>query len=188
MESLKREDVHLSEARLEQMRRFLNYMARKYVQDPDEVQDLVQDTLYRMLRSYAHFKPDSSLESWGSKILQNRYIELYRSRKRRRAESLDSLMEDKPWFEVADPSPPLESDYFSELDWEQANTYLDEVPAVYQEVARRYYLYGQKLEQIAEEMDLQMGTVKTRLWRARLHMRTRLAAFERRAERELALV
>lgn len=188
MESLKREDAHLSEARIEQIRRFLSYMARKYVQDPDEVQDLVQDTLYRMLRSYAHFKPENSLESWGSRILQNRYIELYRSRKRRRAESLEQLMTDKPWFEVADPSPSLESGCFAELDWEQANAYLDDVPAVYQEVARRYYLYGQKLEQIAEEIHIPMGTVKTRLWRARTHMRARLAAFERRAERELALV
>lgn len=183
---LEKEGGETIEARIEGMRRYLHGRARKFVQDPDEAQDLVQDTLYRMLRSRTHFKAETSLENWASMILQNRYIELYRARKRRQAESLDSLLEDRPWFEIADPAPSLESEYLAEMDWEQASGYLEGVPKTYQEVARRHYLHGQKLEQIAEEMGLQMGTVKTRLWRARLHMRARLAAFERRAERELA--
>ncbi len=57
----------------------------------------------------------------------------------------------------------------SEDDAEQAN-YIERLPVLYREVARKRLMYDMQYKEIAEEMDLELNTVKTRLRRAKALM------------------
>ena len=63
----------------------------------------------------------------------------------------------------------LDSMIHSEDDAEQAN-YIERLPALYREVARKRLVYDMQYKEIAEEMDLELNTVKTRLRRAKALM------------------
>ena len=63
----------------------------------------------------------------------------------------------------------LDSMINSEDDAEQAN-YIERLPVLYREVARKRLMYDMQYKEIAEEMDLELNTVKTRLRRAKALM------------------
>src|SRR5690349_18456091 len=79
-----------------------------------EADDAAQDVFVKAFQSLAHFRSESSFETWILRIADNHCLDLLKARTRRRAESLEQLLEqDGPALEAlmvraeSEEDPPL---------------------------------------------------------------------------------
>ena len=141
---------------------FLYTLALRLTSDPDDAQDLVQDTLLRVRRGLPNYRP-GSMRGWLTRIATNAFIDQTRRRKRRVESPLSSQFEsDLP---VAPPS-------HLPVDLQEALRNLPEeyrLPVVLCDVADRSY------QEIADILGLPIGTVRSRIHRGRMLLREALA-------------
>ena len=150
-------------------------------QDADEAEDLVQETTLRALRGFESFRADGPVRAWLLAILRNLFINTYRSAKRApRQISLDALENPDP-ITPTDPGP--ERALFSKLESEALARAVAALPAGYREVLVMSDMAGLSYQQISEELELPIGTVRSRLSRARGRVRRALFAWRPDEER-----
>ncbi len=142
----------------------------------EDAEEVTQDTFARAYRSIGSFRWDSSFSTWlfqiGSNLARNRYWH----RKRRghgRGLSLEyPIGEDG--FRLLDLLPDGEADPGDRLRWnefEQAvETHLDHLPEAHREVMELRLAENLSYEEIGERLAIPMGTVKSRIARARQHL------------------
>jgi len=138
-----------------------------------DAEDLVQETYLRAFRFAHRFQPGTHLRAWLFQILRNTFLTFYR-RDARELAVLDKDAADGPeeaWeAEGAVPSTA------TAVDLERA---LAELPEEFRSVLLLADLEGFTLGNIAEIMDTPVGTVKSRLFRARRLVRRRLSDYGR---------
>lgn len=152
--------------------------AWKMVGDPNEVDDLTQESLLRLIRSLPGFRARSSFATWVYQIAHNTCVDAYRRRARSPvvAARLEAEADGPPLVEElaaedTDPEALLE-DAIAECYVEQA---LRELPPDYARIAALRLLDGWSNEEIAAALDLSVDAVKGRLRRAHARLRARLA-------------
>lgn len=148
-------------------------VALRLTGDPAAAEDLVQDTMLRALRGWSSFRPGSNARAWLVTILRNQFINGYRSRKRA-PQSVD--MEAVP--EPADPKDPdPEGRFFRELVDEEVLAAVDALPTEFREVLVLSDMEGLPYADVAEALAIPVGTVKSRLFRARRILQGRLRRY-----------
>jgi RNA polymerase sigma-70 factor (ECF subfamily) len=132
-----------------------------------EAQDLVQETYLRALRAFARLRPDSNLKAWLFKIMRNLWLNQLR---RRRGElALASLHEppnDALELEAKSSDDPLLL-YLAKITQVDVRKAVENLPAVYREVILLREFEELSYEEIAQLVDCPLGTVMSRLSRAR---------------------
>lgn len=129
-----------------------------------DAEDLTQDTFCKAQQSLAQLRDTARARPWLFSILRNAYLHRVRAERAQNSISLDGV------GDVAEPLPePL-----PEIDPEQLQQALNELPEVYRTPIILYYFEDFGYREIAEQMDLPIGTVMSRLARARGHLRNRL--------------
>lgn len=135
-----------------------------------EAQDLVQETYARALRFSHRFQPGTHLRAWLFQILRNTFLTFYRVREREPALSEDGVPEGAPpMFHDAPDEDGHSTEVHTDLD--RALARLPEefkIPLLLAEVE------GLPLEEVARVMDCPVGTVKSRIFRAKERMRAQL--------------
>lgn len=128
----------------------------------DEAEDLVQEAYLRAFKSRQTFRPgEGGARPWLFKILHN----AYRSRQGRRAMEpvADDALDDRP---AAAPDPPPAA-----VDWEQVDERLkgaiESLPQHLRVVLLLWAVDGLKYKEVAEVVGVPLGTVMSRLYRAR---------------------
>lgn len=119
--------------------------------------DLAQETVLRAWRSRATFQPDTNMEAWLFRILRNTHISGVRTRARHVAQGCDSIEE--TLASADDPSSRLALD-----DLRRA---LNRLPALQREALVLVGAAGWTYEQAARHTGCPIGTLKTRVFRAR---------------------
>jgi RNA polymerase sigma factor (sigma-70 family) len=146
---------------------FLYTLALRLTSDPDDAQDLVQDTLLRVRRGLPNYRP-GSMRGWLTRIATNAFIDQTRRRKRRVESSLTHHAEgDLPTAPGADKPPA-----HLPIDLQEALADLPDdyrIPVVLCDVADRSY------QEIADILGLPIGTVRSRIHRGRMLLREALA-------------
>lgn len=128
----------------------------------EDALDATQDTLVKMLHHLEQFDERRNFSSWVFGIARNRCIDEHRRRKRRSP--------DEPG-EIVDSGPsPVELTARSQRA-DHLLSALDEIPPMYREVLVLYHFEHLKYGEIAEALDLPMGTVMNRIFRARKKLR-----------------
>lgn len=157
-----------------------NYIWRM-ISDRDDVEDLAQEVFVRAFSSIKRFRQESNLRTWLFRIASNICIDKYR---RSGTEKLlrvpfERETDSDSWepIEVADssqdPSRILdESELRSEID-----SALLTLPEKLRSVIVLYDIEGLSYEEIAETLDCPLGTVKSRLFKARLQLRAVLRPY-----------
>jgi len=153
-------------------------MAMHLARDPDEASDLVQETYLKAFRSRHTFElrdPEKGLKPWLLKILHNNFYD--RRRHQGREPTLaDDLGPQAVASELEHPSPAWD---LSCLDWEQVDGRLkqaiDKLPTHYRSVLLLWAVEELKYREIAEIESLAIGTVMSRLYRARSILSNELA-------------
>jgi RNA polymerase sigma-70 factor (ECF subfamily) len=161
-----RPDTQLSQEALRHLDGLYN-LARWLVRDPTEAEDLVQETYLRAIRAAHQFQPGTNLRAWLFQILRNTFFTQYK-RRRREPEVLDpEVLERMPDSrEKAGMGGRLASstDGGAGLDLTAA---LNRLPEEYRSVVLMADLEDFTMGEIAAIMNCPVGTVKSRLFRAR---------------------
>lgn len=131
--------------------------------DPAAAEDLVQDTVLKALRAWDSFRPGSNARAWMVTILRNQFINGWRKRKRAPQDVDPEAIPELP--DRNDPDP--EGRFFAELVDETVTEALDALPDDFREVVILSDLEGLPYAEVAEALEIPVGTVKSRLFRGR---------------------
>ena len=151
-------------------------MAMHLTRHPDEASDLMQETYLKAFKSEASFQlRDQGVRPWLFKILHNSFYTRFGKRKREPTLG-DALPEKSTPSLVDEPAPAWD---LASLDWEQVDDRLKraitQLQPHYSEVLLLWAVEGMKYREIADMLDVPLGTVMSRLYRAREILSEQLA-------------
>jgi RNA polymerase sigma-70 factor (ECF subfamily) len=126
-------------------------------------EDMVQDTYVKAIRHADRFEDGTNLKAWLMRILANSVISFFRHRQ---------VAKENPYPEGFDPAGELPVDL--EVSDEVADAIKD-LPEDYRKVFLMAALEESPYQKIAEKLKIPVGTVMSRLWRARQTLQARLA-------------
>jgi RNA polymerase sigma-70 factor (ECF subfamily) len=129
-----------------------------------DAEDLTQDAFCQAQLKLGQLRDAGRAKAWLFSILRNTYLRRLRSEKNEPSLSLNGLG-DLP-ERTPEPLPPV--------DGEQLQQALNELPEVFRTPVILYYFEDFSYRDIAEQMDLPLGTVMSRLARAKAFLRGRL--------------
>lgn len=155
----------------------------RLTENAEEAGDLTQDTFLNALRSIKRFRGDSELKTWLFRIAINESRNRFRWWKRRRREktvSLDASLGDSDISLHETLSGTSEDPEAAALRREREralNEALNELPAIYREAVVLSDIEGLTYEEVASALNINIGTVKSRIARGREELRRRLKGF-----------
>ena len=148
----------------------------RMVNQADDAAELTQDTLMKAVQKLDGFRGESRFGTWLTRVAMNGCLSHLRKRKLRRTASLDADLPGAAALRLADSLPQSrEPDAHSRVEQEDGLRQLYEALAQLDEDHRAVIVLRDidqmDYAQIAETLDLAPGTVKSRLFRARLALR-----------------
>ena len=155
-----------------------NY-ALKIVRNSDDAQDLVQDTYYKAYKSYHQFKSGTNSKAWMFMILKNTFINNYRKLKREPSkvdyDDIENIYEEIKSDWTNDNN--LDLDFYQNLLDDDLSAALAKLPVKMKEVFLLCDLEGYSYEEIADIVKVPVGTVRSRLHRARKFLQEELFGY-----------
>jgi RNA polymerase sigma factor (sigma-70 family) len=143
-------------------------LARWLAQNQNEAEDLVQETYLKAWRSFASFQPDTNFRAWIFRILRNTFLGSRSKLEWRMTTGMESE-EDLP----ATSATP-ESLLIGRSDVDAVQRAIEQLPVMYREVILLCDVEEASYREIAEILSIPMGTVMSRLARARKLVRESL--------------
>ena len=159
--------------------------ALRMTRNPADAEDLVQETYLKAYRAFAGLTEGTNLKAWLYRILTNTYINTYRAKKRRPEESdIDDLENFYLYrrlggLEGAMAGRSAEDevlDHFTETEVKEA---IEALPEQFRMAVLLGDVEGFSYKEIAEILDVPIGTVMSRLHRGRRALQKRLYEFGR---------
>jgi RNA polymerase sigma-70 factor, ECF subfamily len=164
-----REDEFVKEA-LPHENALYNY-ALKISGNSDDAQDLVQETYYKAFRYFDKFQTGTNSKAWMFMILKNSFINDYRKSKREPYkldyEQIQNFYENVKSDRAQENN--LDKEFYNDLLDDELTAAIDELPTKMREVFLLCDLDENSYEETAELVGCPVGTVRSRLHRAR-HM------------------
>jgi RNA polymerase sigma-70 factor, ECF subfamily len=149
--------------------------------DRTEAEDLVQETYLRAIKAVARLRDDSNRKGWLFTILRNVWLNQLRHRRivpQISGLNLDMYIRDLAIHRHDDPYSQL----VSKMDREMVRDAIQELPTIFREVILLREYEELSYQEIAGVLNIPLGTVMSRLGRARAQLRVLLsAAVERRS-------
>lgn len=129
-----------------------------------DAEDLTQETFCKAQLNLGQLRDPQRARPWLFSILRNAYLHRVRAERHQVCVPLDGV------GDLAEPLPEA----LPAIDPEQLQQALNELPEVYRTPIILFYFEDFGYREIAEQMDLPIGTVMSRLARAKAHLRSRL--------------
>lgn len=146
--------------------------ARWLARDEAEAEDLVQEAFSKALRGFASFTPGTDFRAWIFRILRNTFLT---SRTGLASRMTDRLEDDEQAISVAVTWETPESLALASATREALQSALERLPVAYREVVLLCDVEEMKYKEIAEVLAIPIGTVMSRVARARKLLRQLLA-------------
>lgn len=147
----------------------LRRYALSLTSDLTEAEDLVQETTLRALKNRRKFVENVNFNGWLTTIMRNIYLNDY-ERKSRHRELIDRSVD------VYNVSMPAEGSYYTPdaaFNLAEIKSEIDKLGDIAR-IPFKMYLKGYKYAEIAEELDLPVGTIKSRIFFARKELQKNL--------------
>ncbi len=148
--------------------------AFRLTRNSEEASDVVADAFVRVYNAIHNFKGQSAFSTWLYRILTNCFLDIRKKEKIRQTSSLESAMQTSEGDverQVEDPGlSPLEESEKIEREY-RIEMAVNRLPEYQRAMIVMYHVEMLSYEEIAESLDLPVGTVKSRLNRARLSLR-----------------
>ena len=139
-------------------------------QERSEAEDLVQETYVKALRGFSGFQPGTNFRAWIFRILRNSFLTS------RTALKLTTPLDDDVVETVASAQPTAETVLIEKGDRETVRNALSELPVPFREILLLCEVEEMSYEEIAQVLAIPIGTVMSRLHRARKALRVVLVA------------
>jgi len=160
--------------------------ALRMTRNPSDAEDLVQETYLRAYRGFGGFKEGTNLKAWLYKILTNTFINQYRAKKRRPDQvELDDtedffLFRRMGGLEAADANRTAETEVLDALPDAEVKEALEALPEQFRMAVILADIEGFSYKEIAEILDVPIGTVMSRIHRGRKQLQKRLWEYAER--------
>lgn len=154
---------------MERYRNSLHGILYRMVRNQEETQDLVQEAFIKAYNALSSFNKQYSFSTWLFKIATNNCIDHLR-KKRLNTTSIDIPIETKDGSitqDIPDSSYSPEMDTIRNEMITTIHDVIDQLPEKYKEVINLRHKQDKSYEEIANELELPIGTVKARIFRAR---------------------
>lgn len=163
-----------------QYRRFAEVAAQRILRTEEAAADAVQEAMYKVYRALPKFK-DGNFRSWLLRIVKNTCYDHLRQQSRRQALSLDELTEfddaeSSIGMRTADEQENPEAVVVQREVMQLLLSAIDELPPCHRMVVMLVDIHGLDYIEAANYLDVPMGTIKSRLSRARSSLRDQLTA------------
>src|SRR6202521_1322566 len=142
--------------------------ARWLVHDSHDAEDLVQETYLKALRSFTSFQPGTNFRAWMFRILRNNFLSSCSKLERRMTVAMNSE-EDGPELAVDTETP--ETILMNRANSQLVQRAIDDLPVHYRETLLLCEVEEMSYQEIAEILSIPIGTVMSRLARARKAVR-----------------
>ena len=156
--------------------------AMRYTKNPEDAQDLVQDTYIKAYNSFHQFEPGTNLKAWLYRVLTTTFINTYR-KDQRRPQTSDSELEDWQIAEASshtsDQGKSTEDVVLENLPDSDIKNALAEIPEEFRMAIYLADVEGFSYKEIAEIVGVPAGTVMSRLHRGRKQLREKLTDYAR---------
>jgi len=158
-------------------KRTVHGLCVRILRHPEDARDAAQEAFVRAYAALATFDPSQPFAPWVLRIARNHCLDLARRRGVRPAEvSLDGDPDDGGPREPADPTAPRADDLLERREQEsRVLRAVSALPENYREVVELFHVEHLSYKEIAQAMDVPIGTVMTWLHRARARLRAELA-------------
>jgi len=154
--------------------------ALRMTRNASDAEDLVQDAVLKAYRFFHRFQPGTNFKAWMLRLMTNLYINQYRKAERQ-GEQIDlEDLEDvwiyaKMWGVVgSNPGYDPAERVLSKLGEDAIRAAIDSLPAEFRVVVTLVDVEECSYEEVAEAMEIPVGTVKSRLYRGRKQVQRRL--------------
>lgn len=156
---------------VDRYKRKVHWVVRRMVGSTED-EDLTQEVFLRAYQALPNFRSDSKFSTWIYKITRNLCLSELRKRKRRGEHlSLDEEGEEKVHCLLCESQNDIEQQIERRDLSRRVQELISQLPTQYRTVLTLFYLNHVSYEEIAEIMEIPLGTVKTHIHRARLRLR-----------------
>lgn len=153
--------------------RYIYHLCLKLTRNKDEAEDLMQDVWLKVVRYSGRMDTVDHMKAWLTTICMNTFRDRYRKDVRRskhvmhQPETLDVPILDLVPSDSLTPAELLEQNDIQSLVQQKVG----ELDAIYRTTIEYFYVYQYSLIEIAEVMKVSIGTVKSRLFRAKKYLK-----------------
>ena len=153
--------------------------AMRMTRNSADAEDLVQETYMKAFRAYERFEEGTNLKAWMYRILTNSYINRYRAKQRRPDESDIADVEDMYLYrrlggEQSDLGTSAEEAFLSSVTDDAVKAALEAIPENFRMAVLLADVEGFAYKEIAEILDVPIGTVMSRIHRGRKQLERQL--------------
>jgi RNA polymerase sigma-70 factor (ECF subfamily) len=151
--------------------------ALRMTKNQTDAEDLVQETMVKAYRFWDKFEPGSNCRAWLFKIMTNIFINEYRSKSRTPVSvNMDDIDDNFLFGQLASmpPGRTPEEEMFAKIFDDDVKKAIEELPDDFRLVVVLSFLEGFSYQEIADIIELQLGTVKSRLHRGRKLLQKKL--------------
>jgi RNA polymerase sigma-70 factor, ECF subfamily len=177
VERAQRGDKHAFELLVEKYQRKLGRLLARFIRDPAEVEDVTQEAFIKAYRALPAFRGDSAFYTWLYRIGINTAKNYLMALGRRAPTSTEVEAEDAEGYEegeqLRDINTP-ESMLLSKEIAQTVNATIEQLPEELRTAIQLREIEGMSYEDIARIMDCPIGTVRSRIFRAREAIAERL--------------
>ncbi len=168
---IKEGDIKAFEEIFERYRIFVKNIARKFSNEENRVEEILQNTFLKVFMKIDQFKKNAKFSSWLYTICKNEGRMFLRKKKKyNKFKNIEDRMDH---FEKQENKSVDEQVELKELK-KTVKKAINELPQHYQEVLRKVAFEGNKYQEVAEQLDLTTAQVKSRLYRARQKLKKML--------------
>lgn len=169
-QAVKEDDEQAFAMLMERYKRPVYHMVLKMVRNVDDAEDLTIEAFAKAFKNLARFKKDYTFSTWLFRIATNNAIDFIR-KKRLETMSLDTSYTDDSGeavqIDVEDKNLNPQEEAIKSQKIELIQLFVTKLPAKYQRLVKLRYFDELSYEEIAQELDAPLGTVKAQLHRAR---------------------
>ena len=154
---------------LDKYRQRVYYLVRKMIFDAEEADDLTQEAFIKAFNNLKSFNFEFAFSTWLFKIASNNCID-YLRKKRLKTYSMNTPVKQKDGEtqqEYPDSNPNVEKRMIQEETSKQIKNAIASLPEKYQQAIIMRHTEEKSYEEISEILELPLGTVKARIFRAR---------------------
>jgi len=133
----------------------------RYTSDREEAKEVLNDGFVKVFTKLNQYSSDSNFKAWFRRILINSSIDFYRQKQRKVELTLTEQYAEKG----------IEADYYSQLSYDELIYFVQELSPIYRMVFNLYAIEGYPHEEIAQMLNISVGTSKSNLSRAKGNLR-----------------